>query len=69
MGSLLEKARRELEQAQQEARRTGSDHQSALRKVREAERQVQRLELAQVELDIYTDKVLAKVREQRQDGG
>jgi hypothetical protein len=30
---------------------------------------VQRLELAQVELDVYTDKVLTKVREQRQDGG
>ena len=57
MSSILEKARADLQRAREAARRTASNHKAAVAKVKEAEKRVQRLEVDQVELDIYRDKL------------
>jgi hypothetical protein len=55
MSSILEEARRALGQAQAAARRTATAHQSAMTKVREAEKRLSRLEIAELDIAIELD--------------
>lgn len=57
MSSVLDKARRHLEHAEAEARKTAAAHREALTKLREAEKQVQRLEFSALEAQMHLDAV------------
>ena len=57
MSSILEKARADLQRARDAAHRSATEYKAAVAKVKEAEKRVQRLEVDQVELDIYRDKL------------
>lgn len=54
--SILDKARRDLEHAQAEARKTAAAHRASLAKMRQAEKRVQHLEFAVIEYDLGIDR-------------